>query len=154
MRSEACGPMMWAPSSKRVPGVGEGPGVGEDLHQAPGVLQRPAVGGVAVRAGRGDVAPSPCLQVLLRGASRGDLRIGEHSGRRDWEGSFPGLAGVRNVVPDDPRLGVCHALELEVVCEVAERLDPRDARLHGVVGADVSVGVDLDSGRGDVESAR
>lgn len=45
----------------------------------------------------------------------------------------------------------CHVLELEVVCEVTERPDPRDAGLHGVVGADVAVGVDLDSGRGDIE---
>lgn len=83
-----------------------GRGVGEDLHETRRVLQRPAVGGVAVRACRGDVTPSLCLQVLLRDASRGDLRIGEHGGRHDREGSLPGLAGVRNVVPDDPRLGV------------------------------------------------
>jgi len=41
-------------------------------------------------------------------------------------------------------------LELEVVREVAERPDPRDTGLAGVVGADVPVGIDLDSRRSEV----
>jgi hypothetical protein len=82
----------------------------------------------------------------------GNLRIGEHRGGHDGEGSLPGLAGVCDVVPDDLRFGVGHVLELEVVGEVAERPDPGDTRLAGVVGADVSVGVDVDSGCGDVET--
>src|ERR1035438_1055214 len=34
-----------------------GRGGGEDLHQTRRGLQRPAVGGIAVRAGRGDIVP-------------------------------------------------------------------------------------------------
>ncbi len=135
-------------------GAEQQPGVWvrEHLHEAGGVLERPAVGRVTIAPGGRRIPPSLCLELMLGRARAGDLRVGEHRGRDDGEVHPARLVRVQQVVPDQPGLGVGHVLELGVVREVPQRPDSRHVRGTGVVGPDVPVGVDVDPRRRDLEA--
>ena len=143
MTVDACGPMAWAARIRPV-------GVGVDGEQAGGVLQRPAVGDVADRLGRGDERACRPRRARPRSARRrrpagGRRRRAGRAGRRCVRGSPGEPAEVDGeVVRDDPRLVVGDVLELVRRRDVTERPDPGSGRAQLLVDDEPAVVVHVE----------
>ena len=128
-----------------------GRGIGDELHEAGRVLERPPVSGVRVVATGHDEWLPLLAQRALGGPGRGDLRVGEHRRRHDREVGAASVVGVQNVVEHEAHLGVGQVFELEVIGEITDRPHSGHARRIRVVGDDVSVLVDGEPAGRDVE---
>ena len=125
--------------------------VGDELAEAGGVLERPAIGDVAVVLHGHHHVDAGVACLVLGHPDGGDLRVGEH---RMGHGSV--VVDARDILAEDvvcdrPGLVIGHVLELERRADVAERPHAGHRRRTRLVDHDPAVGVQRQPSGGRID---